>query len=234
MEFQNLTIFKIEKSEEESEVEIEVVIVSDDIEIDEDEAAALRLPPKFSGLEDLNEEGFRVELEKCYAKLRWDIKKATEEKVEGEVEEKNDEEKEIQDKIEAESRQVFNPIEKSLDYTKRRVTDLKENAKIHLPKPLEVKEESKIELRREIHTNVFRDFVQKECKEGRGEEWNQKTNFTTKERRGIKKLKARIKNKEIVILQTDKSGKLAVASMKNYIKWARCTLAKMKRWIPKQ
>ena len=43
---------------------------------------------------------------------------------------------------------------------------------------------------------------------------NSKTgkNLTEGERRGIEKLEARVKSGEIVILMTDKSGKLAVVS----------------------
>ena len=40
------------------------------------------------------------------------------------------------------------------DERKERVTDLKECAKIHLPRPLEVKKEAHLEIRREVHSEV--------------------------------------------------------------------------------
>ena len=51
----------------------------------------------------------------------------------------------------AKSRQVFNPIDKIFDYSKRRVTDLRgENNKIYLPKLGEIKDESEMEMIRSI------------------------------------------------------------------------------------
>ena len=41
-------------------------------------------------------------------------------------------------------------------------------------------------------------------------------NLTPRERQGVKKLRKRVKNKEIVIYQTDKSGKLCVATPEAY------------------
>ena len=43
---------------------------------------------------------------------------------------------------------IYNPKDKEYDSRKRRVTDLKEWARVTLPKPLGVDEESKIDLRR--------------------------------------------------------------------------------------
>ena len=37
---------------------------------------------------------------------------------------------------EARCRQVFNPIEKTFDYRRKRTTDLKENSRVMLPRPL--------------------------------------------------------------------------------------------------
>jgi hypothetical protein len=42
---------------------------------------------------------------------------------------------------EAKCRQVFAPEEKTFDYRKKRVTDLKENSRVTLPKPLPMAEE---------------------------------------------------------------------------------------------
>ena len=81
----------------------------------------------------------------------------------------SEEESEIQDQADAETRQVFNPVDGSLNYTRRRVTDIKENSKIHLPKPLDAGEEAKIEIRRQAHLKIFRDYRQEFCKEDTGE-----------------------------------------------------------------
>ena len=50
------------------------------------------------------------------------------------------------------------------------------------------------------------------------ESGDQKSNLTLVEERGLRKLKKRVRNKEIVVLKTDKSGKLVVANKEKYLK----------------
>ena len=70
----------------------------------------------------------------------------------------------------AKSRQVYDPIEKKFDYSKRRVTHLKgENTKIYLPKLGELKDESELEMIRNIlmaeYRNYKADMIKKKIKE---------------------------------------------------------------------
>ena len=46
----------------------------------------------------------------------------------------------------------------------------------------------------------------------------QEGNLTPEEQRGLKSLKRRIKEGEIVVLPTDKSGRFAIMSMETYVK----------------
>ena len=48
---------------------------------------------------------------------------------------------------------------------KKRVTDMKENSRIYLPKPLPALEEAKIAIRRETYENVFKTFKKEKCSE---------------------------------------------------------------------
>ena len=48
-------------------------------------------------------------------------------------------------------------------------------------------------------------------------------NLTEEEKEGLKSLQKRIKEKEIIILKTDKSGKMVVTSEKNIKGWERST-----------
>ena len=92
---------------------------------------------------------------------------------------------------------------------RERATDLKECSRITLPKPLETKHEPKIETRRNRNYNQYRDEECNKKAEVRG-------NMTEEEKDGLKSLQKRIKNNEIVILKTDKSGKLCVATREEY------------------
>jgi hypothetical protein len=122
----------------------------------------------------------------------------------------------LEEKMEAEeakSRQVFDPIEKTFDYRKKRVTDLTENSRVTLPKPLPISEEAGMETRRKAHMAKFNTYKEENCNQ-----WgDQDTNLTEDESRGLKSLQKRIKNKEILILKTDKTGKLAVADRETYL-----------------
>ena len=161
----------------------------------------------------LKEEDFKVELEMCNSKVRWEIRKQDDEKLDEKDEDEiklTESEKELQDEIEAESRQPYNPVENKIDLRRRRVTDLKENTRVYLPKPLPINEEAKIQIRRERLEKVYRDFVNENCTD-KGE---QRSNLTSAQKRGIASLKKRIKDGELIVRMTDKSGKLVLTTVK--------------------
>ena len=95
---------------------------------------------------------------------------------------------------------------KGFDYSRKRATDIKQNTKIHLPKAVKVEEEASLEMLRMEWRQVFKESTKENCdKKG-----NPKSNLTQQERRGMKSLKKRLKDGEIVVLPTDKSGRFCV------------------------
>ena len=148
------------ENESDTEADTDIIIIGElGRPLDSDEISVLKLPPKFSVYEKLNDVDFDVEKEMCFTKYRWAKRDECETANESnENEEITEEEKEIIDEISAETRQVYDPVKNSLDMRKRRTTDLKENAKIYLPKPLPVKEEAKIEVRRERYNQIFKTY----------------------------------------------------------------------------
>ena len=133
---------------------------------------------------------------------------------EGDTQEVSEEEKEKFELIEAESRQVYDPHRKTVNLNNRRVTDLKENPKVYLPKPLKPVEEAQLAVRKEKYLEVFQKYVEANCNK-KGE---QKLNLSFGQRRGLEKLLKRIQEKEIIVLMTDKTGKLAVISREEYLR----------------
>ena len=65
---------------------------------------------------------------------------------------------------------MFDPINKIFDYSKRRVTDLVENTKVYPLKLGDVKEESEIEMIRNILLSTYRDYKSKITKKINKEE----------------------------------------------------------------
>ena len=137
----------------------------------------LRLPPKFAIEENLPEEGLALDEELAYAKARMTISKEEEEKLEEDEDEgieddkENEEEIEKQEKQEAMTRQIYDTKARRFDDRKRRATDLKECARVTLPRPLDTKHEALIEMRRGTNDKIYNEYRKEACNkkgEGRG------------------------------------------------------------------
>ena len=106
--------------------------------------------------------------------------------------------------LEAETRQIYDPKRRIYDDRKRRVTDLKECAKVTLPKPMDIKNEAMMEMRRGTNKKIYEEYTEEVCNK-KGEV---KGNLSDEEKDGLRRLQKRIKENEIVVLKTDKSGKM--------------------------
>ena len=217
--FSNIKLYSGQLKET-RDVKVDIDVIGD-VTLSEEELQVLRLPPNFAVLGKLTEEDFVHETEMSMTKVRWEKKKRLEEKLDEPIEVSEEEQEKI-DEEEAKSRQIFDPIEKIIDMRKKRVTDMKENSRIYLPKPLPAIEEAKIAIRRETFENVFKTFVKEKCTE-KGE---QKTNLTWSQKKGLRSLKKRVDEGEIIIMMTDKSGKFAVADVESYLDMGRVHTAK--------
>ena len=146
------------------------------------------MDPKFAILNVLSFEDFDLETECCITKMKWNRMSGSD----GDEDEEEREENEIE---EAESREVYNPIMKTFDMQKQRVTDLDHNAYVILPKPQSVDYEAQLEMRRQKYRETFNEYREQNC----NKEGQQKSNLTKQEARGIKKLKS-WSNDSILIL----------------------------------
>ena len=119
-------VFNSDKFDEIEEDKIVVQIVGD-VTLSENERKALKLHPKFALMSDLRELDMDLEMELCFAKVRYQLSKELGEKLSDEDEEElrsemTAEEEEKIEEDEARSRQVFDPEEKRFDNRKKRVT----------------------------------------------------------------------------------------------------------------
>ena len=90
-----------------------------------------------------------------------------------------------------------------------------QNSRVVFPtKCKDLETESKMEMLKMECMGVFREYVSKNC-DKRGA---QKSNLSPNEARGLKKLRKRVENGEIVILPTDKTEKFAVMGRETYEK----------------
>ena len=206
-EFEGLSVFTRNEFESIVTKGYDIKVIGD-IELDEKEKAVLKLHQKFAVLENLRKGGLESEQEASLAKVRIEIEKESED--EGYSEEDMDR----MNEIEAESRQVFDPVMKEYDARKRRVTDLKECARVTLPRPLSPEDEAKLDLRKRTQEGIYEKFR----KENTNNKDEQKSNLTKDEEAGLKSLLKRISDEELVIMKTDKSSRFVVTDRDNYLR----------------
>ena len=180
----------------------------------DDEKKVLTRGPKFTIRRCLDKERFLIEMEKSLLKEKWDRSQR-----EHEGEELVDMDKEESDRVNkiaeeqvAKSRQVFDGEEMIVNFANHKVTDAKMNTRVVLPRSLTPKEEGDLEVRRTIWASLFDRYKESMT----DEEGVQESNLSTEETRGLKSLQERIKSGEIVICQTDKSGRFAVLTREDY------------------
>ena len=191
------------------------VTVVGDIELSGDEKAALLVNPDFGVFSQMDDELYEVEVLTAGIKHRWETGRDYEESLG--VKEDKEEDRRIakeMELIEARTRQVFNPETNDVNMGRLKVTDVKYNSRVVLPKPLEAAKEAMVAVRAvewaKVRMEYKTEFVNKDDE--------QKSNLDAREKRGVKSLLKRVKEGEIVVIQSDKSGRLVVMSMEEYLR----------------
>ena len=124
--FWSLSTFDRGKFDQVEKDSYEVEVIGD-ITLSDNERSVLSLHPKFSVISALQEGDIDFEQESAFAKLRMQLGKELDERLEDDTEgkfEMTSEERSKAEELEARTRQVFDPIEGVFDDRKRRVTDL--------------------------------------------------------------------------------------------------------------
>ena len=111
-------------------------------------------------------------------------------------------------------RVIYDDEDMRLNYAKRRVTDVKGNSRVILPKRMRNFEtEAKLEMFRVESKGVFKQFLAEKCRKNGA----QKSNLTKSQLKGLKSLKTRLKDGELVVVPTDKTGNFAVLTRETYL-----------------
>ena len=243
-EYEDCNVFDREKFEKIEKDKFDVVTLGG-LELDEEEKEVLRLNPKFAALKKLDKEECERDVEVGLMKIRLEVKRREKYKLENDVEytdadgkkrkidcEEFDEEKEDLD--DALERQVYDPVTKTFDYSRKRTTDLPENGQVYLPKAVNAKVESEMSIIRNIILEEFEKYKEeidkqneniekKKEKDERKKRFESKINqewknLTNREKKGLRKLRKRIQKDEIVILKSDKSGRLIAMRKEEYLR----------------
>ena len=214
----------------------------EEILLSEEELCVLRLGPKFCELDNLDETNFEIEVEQTILKYKWDSMSDDKDDPNGKhsgnaevmsdpsiiarrvlfealftKEELDDMEAEAEDEMnmrEAQMRATFDLTSGNLNMRKRRATDVKMNSRVVLPRKMRgFEEEAKLEMLRQELRGVYNRYMSEKC----GPRGMQKSNLSMREIKGLKSLRKRVKEGEIVILPTDKTGLFTVMSRDTYL-----------------
>ena len=96
--------------------------------------------------------------------------------------------------------------------SKRRVTDLDNNKKIFLPKAMNAITEARLEVRCDKFRKINKDYMKNNCEE----DGSQEVNLPADLKKALKSLNKKIKDKHLIVVPTDKSGKFAVCTVSTY------------------
>ena len=160
--------------------------------------SALSLPPKFTVYENVDPERCEIEVDKAISKYRWSVMSG-EERV-------TDEQGEFT--IDGTRDRVW-PLDyetNSIDYRKMRAMDLPFNKRIQLPDPVDPDVENDLQNLKHRLKSVTSQY----CHENKN---NKYSNLTSSERNGLKEV---CRDQELVVFQTDKSGRFSVDTRDNY------------------
>ena len=189
-------VFKDQELGDEFQTE---TVVYDNVEVSREEEEALKLHPKFTTFEAVDETKVMAEVQKSFTKVRWE--RMNQER------RREDEANGVSPRI----REVWKNIEtKTIDMRKMSSTDLPFNSRVYLPEGLDETVEVEMHQLKDKLRATVNEYV-------KSNKTNQK-NLTTDQKRGIRSLKERRDNREIVIYQTDKSARMAIDSASNYVK----------------
>ena len=237
-EYESLPIFGTPDMLPKKQDPVGPFICDDNIKLDSNETLLLCRDPKYSLMTECEDTEMSVEIERMLCKHRLNEhstkqRKEKLSKVETICKDVEMGEKKIDyDEIwkQERHRYIYDPFCKEINFNDRRPTDYKMNKRTKLPKPLDIEGEFMCEIRKRSIYKAYERYKalkgvktkssgdSEKSKGGRSEDKKDILNLSNNEKKGLKSLLKRVKNDEIVITPTDKSGRFAVLSLEQYVK----------------
>ena len=189
-----------------------------DVNISKQEEKCLSLGPKYMITPKLDRDLFEVEIEVESVKTRYEIVERMQV-----MEEDGEVKKEDLQGLRERNKEDKSIVTKDgyLRMSHLRATDAKYNVRSAIPKSVNNEDEALLQVRRKAVMDDFDEYVKKNC--GRNGVQNN-MNMTEEQKKGMSSLQKRVKEGEIVITTTDKSGKFAVVDKELYVEAANVHL----------
>ena len=189
------------------------------------EKEILNMRPEYAIFGKVDPQMVEEEIQIAATKVRWTVMNSSEgETKEGEKEvikeeiRTNEDDKETiseeeMNLIDAKARQTVDTEAGTIDMSKKRATDLKNNRRVMMPGPMTAREEGIMNSRIEMWRETTEEYRKENCrKDGSVKECN----LTLLQSTGLKMLQKRVKAGEIVVSEADKGKLLTVCSVDSY------------------
>ena len=180
------------------------------IDLTEDEAEALKLHPKMRLYEKVKLQDMDLEFEKCFTKIRW--RDNHDSHFQSDQGQRGFSHNNLPFQCDGPSGHTISN-KNSLYFPSTRVTDLPTNRYVKLPDPLDSSEESKLLSFRVEMMETIKQFIGQNCNEDGKQDWN----ISSQQKAGLISLKRRIKEEDLVAMESDKSKRMTLMSKTNYV-----------------
>ena len=185
----------------------EIKVINDQgVQLSEAEESILRLHPKFSVYEGISVYKTKVNTEVAIDKLRWSKRSERERGGEPLTEEQQWEE--------VQAKTVYDETNNQVDFKKARVTDFQSCRRITVPEPEDEDTEVVFAAMKEEIVGMTKAVMAEIC-DDKGNILKQ--NISTEEMKALANLQKRVNEGEILVVPTDKSGRLSVTTKEAYV-----------------
>ena len=166
------------------------------------------MPPKTALYSKIRIEDIQMEIGKAVdAKARWTDMEMQEREGNAQTREEAEEEERLET-------EVYDRQRGTLDMAKMRVTSLPTNKEVFLPEERSNEVESKLQAFSAEITEVAKNYIRENVdKQGNVKE----SNLTKTQAAGLKEIESLIKNKDVIVTKTDKSGRQCVLTEDEYV-----------------
>ena len=174
------------------------------VEISEEESEIIRNNPKLHLYEQINSVDMEIQIQRGILKNKYSLMSVNMKDDEDEGDGSDEDE-------DALHKDTLNLESKTIDYSMRRATDIPTCTRLLEPAKAKPSQEAVLLNLKDDLMKVVHNYREEHTKDGLP-----RSNLSKDETKGLRKIKARIKNQEVVCFSTDKSGKMSLDSTQNY------------------
>ena len=167
----------------------------------------LNMPPKTTKHEQVDILEVETNVEIMLTKMRWEQKEMKELRQDLEDGDHRTQEERMLDKS------TYNPVTGTLDFSKLRTRDLKTKRDVIVPKEGTQEEEEKMSSLKTEIMNITKEYIKDKCTPSGAP---LEAPFPREAEKGIKDLQKLCEEQDLVVYETDKSGRLTINKRENY------------------